>query len=69
MPAPQSLATDPLLVQIADCTVEAAFPGRRGGQILEAIAAPKAFEAMRFRSFMDLLARERPSPLSPRSPA
>jgi 2-methylcitrate dehydratase len=47
----------PLVVEKFRHAVRAAFPGRRGDQILEAVAEPEAFEAMRFRSFMDLLVR------------
>ncbi|MBI3043788.1 MAG: bifunctional 2-methylcitrate dehydratase/aconitate hydratase [Betaproteobacteria bacterium] len=47
----------PLVVEKFRHAVGAAFPGRRSERILEAVAEPGAFEAMRLRSFMDLLAR------------
>lgn len=47
----------PLVVEKFRHAVRTTFPGRRGEQILESVADPKAFEAMKFKAFMDLLVR------------
>jgi 2-methylcitrate dehydratase PrpD len=47
----------PLVAEKFRRAVQGAFPGRRGDQLLEAVADLRAFEAMKFRAFMDLLVR------------
>ena len=45
----------PLVVEKFRRAIGGAFPGNRGDQILAVVADPKAFEAMKFKAFMELL--------------